>query len=220
MVSKRIGHYTDRLPIGQDRKRRAGASFSSTMNRRYFVSLLVPAVALSATALGQVSPTVKGSRDDLRDARTVYVDVGHDRALGEALAAELRRELPALAIAADPEGADLILRFSRSVADERPARRENWDQPPYSADQTISRTPPPPRRAPLPSERTAGEEPKAPGAFDAPTRFAFGAVLKRAGSGPMREAMSFKQPIRTKADTAARDFVRKFAKEYRRANGE
>jgi hypothetical protein len=188
------------------------------MNRRHFVSLVVP--ALAATALGQVSPTVKGSREDLRGARTVYLDVGHDRALGETLAAELRRELPELVIAAEPEGADLLLRFSRSVADDRPAHRENWDQPPYSADQTISRTPPPPRRAPLPSERTAGDEPKAPGgAFEEPTRFAIGAVLKPVERGPMREALTFKQPIRTKADTAARDFVRRFAKEFRRVNG-
>src|SRR5215203_2697130 len=132
MVSKRIGHYTGRLRIGQDGKRLVGASFLPTMNRRHVVSLLVSALALAAPALGQVSPTVKGSREDLRGARTVYVDAGHDRALGEALAAELGRELPELSIAGEAEGADLILRFSRSVADERPVHRENWDRPPYS----------------------------------------------------------------------------------------
>jgi hypothetical protein len=44
-------------------------------------------------------------------------------------------------------------------------------------------------------------------------------VLRPVPRGPMREAFSFKQPIRTKADSAARDFARKFAREYRRANG-
>jgi hypothetical protein len=182
------------------------------MDRRSFLAIALAA----APALGQVSPTVKGSAEDLRGATRIYVDADYDRALAEQLAAEIRRELPELTIVAEAKEADLVVRFSRSVAD---GGRGVSDEPPFSADQTMPREPPRPRaRAPLPATTAAGAEPEAPSAFDRPDRYAFGSVLKRAPSGPMREAVSFKQPIRTRNDTAARDFVRKFAREYRRAN--
>jgi hypothetical protein len=188
------------------------------MTRRRFILTALAVAALAARATAQVAPTVKGSRDDLRGAKSVYVDTSYDHALRDALAAEIRKELPELTIAEAPEGADLILRFSRSVPDESDGRRGTWDEPPYSADQTMSRTPPPPRRPPLPTEKTSADEPDAPDSFDAPTRYAIGSVLKPVPGGPAREALSFKQPIRTKAEAAARDFARKFAREYRKAN--
>ena len=187
------------------------------MSRPRLLTAILLTAALAATALGQVAPTVKGSRDDLRGARTVYVDASYDRELGDALVAELKSELPELSIAEAAEGADLVLRFSRSVADERRGKHDVSAEPPFSADQKMSRLPPQ-RPQQLPAARDMGDEPAAPDPFERPTRYGIGSVLKPVAAGPSREIISFKQPIRTRAEATVRDFVRKFAKEYRKAN--
>ncbi len=185
------------------------------MYRRFLPLFLV---ALAATATAQVSPTVKGSREDMRGAKRVFVDTAYDRVLRDAIVATLAKELPDLQILDEQEGADLILRFSRSVADEK---RDAWEDPPFSADESISRTPTPTRRVLRPDERPPGSppDPDSLDPLDPPTRYALGSVLKPVKDGPMREALSFQQPIRTKAESAAGDFARKFAKEYRKVNG-
>jgi hypothetical protein len=189
------------------------------MSRLRMLTATLWLAALAATAAGQVAPTVKGSREDLRGARSVYVDASYDREVRDALVAAIKAELPELTIAEAPEGADLVVIFSRSVADERRGDAGVSDEPPFSADQKISRASPPrPQR--LPAARDMGDEPDAPDAFERPTRYGIGSVVKPVAAGPSREALSFKQPIRTKVEATIRDFVRKFAKEYRKQNRE
>ena len=217
MASERIGHYTGRAPIGQGGKRRGRGAFSRAMSRLRTLTATLWIAALAAAAAGQVARTVKGSREDLRGARTVYVDASYDREVRDALVAAIKTELPELTIAEAPEGADLVVIFSRSVADERRGGADISDEPPFSADQKISRTSPP--RAPrLPAARDMGDEPDAPDPFERPSRYGIGSVVKPAPPGPSREILTFKQPIRTKVEATARDFVRKLAKEYRKAN--
>src|SRR5262249_23535020 len=142
MASKRIGHYTDPSPIEQGGKRPGRDTFSLVMPRPGLLTAIALVAALAATAFGQVAPTVKGSREDLRGARSLYGDASDDRELGDAIVAALGSELPELKIADEPDGADLVVRFSRSVADDRPGQHDVSDEPPFSADQKISRTAP------------------------------------------------------------------------------
>src|SRR5262245_34825362 len=124
MASKRIGHYTDRAPIEQGGKRPGRDTFSHVMPRFGLLTAIALVAALAAAAFGQVAPTIKGSREDLHGAHSVYVDASYDRELRDAIVAALKSELPELSIVEEPDGADLVVRFSRSVADDRPGRHD------------------------------------------------------------------------------------------------
>ena len=187
--------------------------------RRFMLSALAALVAGRASA--QVEPTVKGSRDDLRGAKRVFVDTSYDRSLGEAVTAELKTQLPEVELVDDAEGADLVVRCSRGVPD--PAARDPFDDPPFAA-QSPTVASPTHGPAPLSRRTPRADEPTAPlpaddeEDADEPRRYLVGSVLRHIHGGPAREVIAFRQPIRTKAESTARDFVRKLAKEYHKAN--
>lgn len=187
------------------------------MDRRHFIGTIA-AVLVAGRASSQVAPTVKGSRDDLRGAKRVFVDTSYDHSLNEALTAELKAQLPELEIAADEDGAELILRCSRGVTD--PNDHNLFEDPPFSASTTAPRSAPAPltRRMPRDSQPTSPAADDGTDDSDEPRRFLVGSVLRRVAAGPDREIIQFRQPIRMKAENTARDFVRKLAKEYHKAN--
>src|SRR5262245_49751815 len=86
------------------------------MDRRRFIGSIVGTL-LAGRAAAQVEPTVKGSRDDLRGAKRVFVDTSFDHSLNEAVTAEIKAQLPELELASEADGADLVVRCSRGMTD-------------------------------------------------------------------------------------------------------
>lgn len=195
------------------------------------VCVLFCAALLAPVVSAQVGPVTKGSKADLRGATTVYIDTSYDRALQALVVAELAKEVPSLRVLDDPLGADLVLRFNRiSSAARRDGNRLDEEARLSEAARKASR---PVER--VVDTRGARREPQlrsmnAPGPdlggrvemmgenVDQPTRYALGVVLRPAGDGTFREIFDFRQPVWSTYDRAARDFVRKFSKEFRREN--
>lgn len=192
------------------------------MHRRHFILSAVAAAIASPYALAQVAPTVKGSNADLRGAKTVYVDASYDRALRDAVVAELKAQLPELAIEDDPDGADLVVRCSRAVADRDRRNTDQATRPPFDASDRTT-TPaeidvPRPNRPGSRTEERGTSVETGDGPFDDPSRFLLGSVVRPVPGGPSREVFSVRLPVRLKAESAARDLVKKLAKELKKAN--
>ena len=185
--------------------------------------------ALSNAALAQTVPAGKGSPADLRGATTVFIDESVRGELREAIVANLRIELPQISIVDRAEDAALIVRFSTTIAsDELALDRERSDRTDSAGLSTIPDGPSPRLRFP------ASGRPEAPDASrngsvggdalgsdelrDRTYRYAIGSILKPAGPDRFVEPLSFKRRIGKDSDRAVRDFIRKFAKAYRKAN--
>jgi hypothetical protein len=192
------------------------------MNRRRFILSATAAAAVSLRVAAQVAPTVRGSREDLRGAKSVFVDTSEDSALHDAVVAELKAQLPTLAIREEADGADLVVRCTRGVADER-QRNADAIRPPFDASEGSQS----PAEATIPRPSRPGSREESRSGSDSwndhdatadTSRFLLGSVLKRVAGGPAREAVAFRTPVHGQAESAVRDFVRKLAKELEKAN--
>ncbi|MBK6316455.1 MAG: hypothetical protein IPF53_19735 [Blastocatellia bacterium] len=189
---------------------------------------LATLLALAPTATAQIEAVGKGSQSDLRGAASVFVDNKIRAELRDAIVTNLRTELPQLTIVERAEDASLVLRFSTTIgSDSMKLDRDRAGR----ADTGLSSTPagPAPRERFPPSNRpdivdsarnsTRTIDTLAPDDPDPRTyRYAIGSFLKPTGSSRFVETVSFKRRIGADTDRAVRDFVRKFAKAYRKAN--
>ncbi len=194
------------------------------MTLRLFSLALI--IGLATVTSAQTVPAGKGSPADLRGAATVFVDESVRGELRDAIIAHLRVELPQIAVVERAEDAALIVRFSTTIAsDEMAVDRERGERSGSTGLSTIPDGPSPRLRFP------ASGRPEAPDASrsgpdtlggdelkDRTYRYAIGSILKPAGPDRFVEPFSFKRRIGKETHRAVRDFVRKFAKAYRKAN--
>lgn len=186
-------------------------------------------IAFATTAFAQAVAVEKGSPDDLRGATTICVDAGIRGELRDAILANLRTELPRLTVVERPEDAALVLRFSTTIGND--TLGENRGRSDSTGLNDIAQTDgaPKPRMRTPPSDRPgtvdpSRELPRDLDSMDAESsllrtyRYAIGSILKPAGPDRFVEPVTFKRKIGDKVDRAVRDFVRKFAKTYRKAN--
>lgn len=187
---------------------------------------LASLIAVSNATFAQTVPATKGSPADLRSATTLFVDESVRGELREAIVANLRIELPQITIVDRAEDAALLVRFSTTIgSDEMALDRERSGRTDPTGLATTSDGPAPRLRFP------ASGRPEAPDASrsgpdtlggeelrDRTYRYAIGSILKPAGPDRFVEPFSFKRRIGKDTDRAVRDFVRKFAKAYRKAN--
>ena len=73
------------------------------------------ALLVASAAFAQAGHVEKGSRDDLKGAKTVFVDAAGSPEAREVIVASLETELPELHFAAKPEEADLLVRFETTL---------------------------------------------------------------------------------------------------------
>ena len=187
------------------------------------VAALTPAASAQTEAVG------KGSQLDLRGAATVFVDTEIRAELRDSIVTNLRTELPQLTIVERAEDASLVIRFSTTIGSDSmtldrdksgradstglapvatgPAPRERW--PASSRPDIVDSA----RNSTRTIDTLAPDDPE-PRTY----RYAIGSILKPAGASRFVEAVSFKRRIGKDTDRAVRDFVRKFAKSYRKAN--
>lgn len=190
---------------------------------------LAAIVALAPAAFSQTEPVGKGTPADLKGAATVYIDASVRNDLREAIVANLRTELPQLTVVERAEDAALVLRFSTSIGDDSLLDKSVRSDRTGLTDITKADAAAKPRLRIPPSARPdivdpSRDMPTGIDAMDTETpqtrtyRYAIGSVLKPSGPNRFVEPVSFKRRIGDKADRAVRDFVRKFAKAYRKAN--
>lgn len=173
------------------------------------------AVLLSVAAPARAD-LPRGSRDDLKGARTVYVDavVG----ARDLIEMRIRRDLPNLTVVADERDADCVLRFSfsnssASVAEER--------------DVTVTR--------PNPNYRTLSEDERRAGKMQEPVTIQVtekethwvmrpvdrlsGHVLRRLPSAALLPVLDYSIDVPDGlGGRSAETFARWFAKEFKKAN--
>lgn len=199
--------------------------------RIVFLTLLC---LLAPTALAQVAPVEKGTSADLRGATSVFIDTGASVELRDAIVADLRRELPQLAIVDRAADAMLIVQFTTSIGPDNPYLDLNRaDRSGLSHRTNTDRQPPPPgskiedrlTMKPQPEIVEARKTARRPvDAFanqvsqSRPNRYAIGSVFTTSGTNRLVEPVSFKRRIGAKADDAVHAFTRKFVKVYRKAN--
>lgn len=190
---------------------------------------LAAIVAVATTTFAQTVPAGKGSPADLRGAATVFVDESVRGDLRDAIVANFRVEIPEITVVDRAEEAALVVRFSTTIASgEMALDRERDDR---SGSTGLSKVPdgPSPRlrfpasgRPEIPdasrSGSTTGDGLDVEEIRDRTYRYAIGSVLKPAGPDRFVEPFSFRRRIGKETDRAVRDFVRKFAKAYRKAN--
>lgn len=190
---------------------------------------LAAIVAFAPAAFAQTVPAGKGSPEDLRGATTVFVDESVRGELRDAIVANLRIELPQITVVERAEDAALVLLFSTTIGDDtlldRSVRSDRTGLVDISkADAAVK-----PRLRIPPSARPdivdpSRDMPTGIDAMDTETpqtrtyRYAVGSVLKPSGPNRFVEPFSFKRRIGKETDRAVRDFVRNFAKAYRKAN--
>jgi hypothetical protein len=184
------------------------------------------ALLVASAAFAQAGRVEKGSRDDLKGARTVFVDAIGSPELRDVILSNLETELPELHFTTQPDEADLLVRFETTPGRQsRPApvvlkggmtHQSNPDHAPGH-----------PGAGPVATGDSvvrAGRDTSTigpPGLDFGPitTRYGFGSVLRVVGGGRVVEAIKFRQPVFNRPETVARDFARKLAKEFRKANG-
>jgi hypothetical protein len=205
-----------------------------------FATLLVATTTLASTSLAQAPRIVKGTRADLKGMTKVFVDTQKDGYLRDLVASQLRHQLPELTIV-DRRGNDtLVVQFSRQVghrstkadtrASEMTVEPMNRDRLPASGN--------PRGGAAQPQRATSGTAVRRPGASAQPTSTmsvepdasrtdailftpsAFGRVLKVGDAGSFNNVLDFRSTLWRPGnlELAAKDFVGKLAKEYRKAN--
>jgi hypothetical protein len=204
--------------------------------------LLATLSLIASTSLARQYQVTKGSRDDLKGVTTVYVDARED-ALRTLVADELRRQLPQLAQVSSPEDGELVVRFSTALGTKPP------DVDPQVAgprpDNSRMNGPVGEPRGDVfknQSEVIGGhrystyeggtmqvgpvrDSDSAPSIPPRPRRslerHAFGSVLKPADASSFVKIVDFSRTLWRPSDVeaAAKGFVSKLAKEYRKANG-
>lgn len=190
---------------------------------------LAAIVAFAPAAFAQTVPAGKGSPEDLRGATTVFVDESVRGELRDAIVANLRIELPQITVVERAEDAALVLRFSTTIGDDTLLDRSVRSDRTGLVDITKADAAVKPRLRIPPSARPdivdpSRDMPTGIDAMDTETpqtrtyRYAVGSVLKPSGPNRFVEPFSFKRRIGKETDRAVRDFVRKFAKAYRKAN--
>jgi len=188
------------------------------MQRRDFLWSMTAVAFASGRARAQIEATVRGSRDDLKGAKTIRIDTSYDRELREMLAVEVAKELPDLKVVGEDEPSDLVLRCTHGFSDDPGLATID---PAISAE-TGSNGRKPLTRTQMPADParpgTYRQEPDDQDASEEPRRFLVGSVLRPVSGGPAHEAIQFRQAIRIKTELTVRDFVRKLAKELKRAN--
>jgi hypothetical protein len=192
--------------------------------------LCLPALA----AFAQAEKIEKGSRDDLKGAATAFVDTNGDVVLRDFIVGRLKEELPELSVVESRQEAALVVRFVTAVH-ELPMESGLGDPMTAMQHQSNPDYVPPPRndrslsgqaqRRRSESRIIPVQPMKRRPATDAPDartrrieRRAWGWVFKPAGEDLLRQVLKFEKIVRVKTETAAEDFVRKFAREYRKAN--
>jgi hypothetical protein len=201
---------------------------------------------LSPTAIAQTGPIDKGNPEDLRGATSLFVDTGARTDLRDAIIANLQKELPEVKVVAQVEEASLVVRFSTTIAPRGSALEQSDTDRRLSFPQRSTTVRPVPPPAPTASERQAGTaraEMRMPGSDrpdqmesarsrsetfdvlrpdenDTPReyRYAIGAVLKQSAANRYSESFSYVKRVEADTVHAVRDFVKKFAKAYRKAN--
>lgn len=205
------------------------------------VCLLAPAV------FAQVAPVDKGSADDMRGAKSVFVDTGARTDLHDAIVANLHKELPEITVVETVEEAALVVRFQTTVAPKGSALEQaDADRRATLAQRSSTQRPVPAPAPANPGDRTSGlgrTDRSNPGpntvpppdsgrnrseAFDVllpdpddtprEYRYAIGTVLKPSGTNRYTEALSYVRKIEGETIQSIRDFVKKFAKAHRKAN--
>lgn len=190
---------------------------------------LATIVAFAPAAFAQTVPAGKGSPEDLRGATTVFVDESVRGELRDAIVANLRIELPQITVVERAEDAALVLRFSTTIGDDTLLDRSVRSDRTGLVDITKADAAVKPRLRIPPSARPdivdpSRDMPTGIDAMDTETpqtrtyRYAVGSVLKPSGPNRFVEPFSFKRRIGKETDRAVRDFVRMFAKAYRKAN--
>ena len=190
---------------------------------------LAAIVAFAPAAFAQTVPAGKGSPEDLRGATTVFVDESVRGELRDAIVANLRIELPQITVVERAEDAALVLRFSTTIGDDTLLDRSVRSDRTGLVDITKADAAVKPRLRIPPSARPdivdpTRDMPTGIDAMDTETpqtrtyRYAVGSVLKPSGLNRFVEPFSFKRRIGKETDRAVRDFVRMFAKAYRKAN--
>ena len=193
--------------------------------------ILVLAVALlvSPGARAQTEPVEKGSHRDLRGAATVFIDPDVQTEHREAIVANLKTELPQVTVVDRVEDAALVIRFSTTLGSE--SLSASRDRAENSASEGPSDMPvkpalrqrlPPGNRPDIPD--TSRSSSRSLDDVESGTlqprsyRYAVGSILKPYGPNRFIEPVSFKRKLGSDTNRAVRDFVRKFAKAYRKAN--
>ena len=183
-------------------------------------------VLFVSLATGQSPHIVKGSNDDLEGMRKVYVDTGEDATLREIVEAQLREQLPDLALVDAPATDTLVVRFGRGYIE----RRADWDGVdefnkligPKTNDVVVPTRPlPAPGTRTQPTRVAKTPERGAEISTGSPMRrewYALGSVFKPTGAQTFAEVVNFRHIASRGFEGAAKDFVRKLAKEYRKAN--
>jgi hypothetical protein len=193
------------------------------------------AVAIALVVPIDAQRIEKGSRDDLTNVQVVYVDVQNDSQIRAKLLAALAKELPAVRVAESEAEAQLVLRLSITSTPSALPRETGSETIPSGTPQDVVR-PQPMGRAPARSMRepvrrgggnaidpmrdpyegwnleTADDQPRV-------STFVTGEALRPMGANTYRKAFEFVRRVggRTRL-LAVDDFVRSFAKAYRKAN--
>jgi hypothetical protein len=195
----------------------------------------VLALSLAAPVPADAQRVEKGSTADLVAATTVYVDTTADSDVRSRLVAALARELPTLRLLDRSDDAQLVVRFAitstqgkaapQQVPEIGPRPRPPGGSQPRMLSRRVGPTPVELDNRgqvllPDPSRASTGDDDE--GAFENEPRittYATGEVLKPAGGEAFRKAFDFVRRVdgRTRLTTVD-DFVRAFAKQFRKAN--
>jgi hypothetical protein len=213
-----------------------------------FAALFVAAGLLASTALAQGTRIVKGQKTALRGMTKVYVDTQGDSRLADIVVAQLRRQLPEVAVVEAPGDDTILVRFNKSRANSwrelRSARVQSTQltrerQPMYrdrpstgaarrSASEPLpsnnSAADTPPQVAGRPSTTTLDVEPAGivptSSIDNARAPNAFGEVLTPAGPDALAKIVEFRQTVWNPSllEPVVTKFVEKFARDYRKVN--
>lgn len=209
--------------------------------------VFVIACLLAPAAFAQVAQIDKGTPEDMRGSMTVFVDTGVRTDLRDAIIANIRKELPEVTIAGSIDEAHLVIRFQTTVAPRGPdLEQEDADRRAIASQRSSTVRPVPPPPPANPGDRSGGvgrADPRTPvtvrhdqietgrsrsETFDVlrpdpeetprESRYAIGSVLKPTAAKRFTEALSYVRRVEGEAVHSVRDFVKKFAKAYRKAN--
>jgi hypothetical protein len=196
------------------------------MRTRRAVPAVVAALLAASAAFAQAGKVEKGSRDDLKGATTVFVDAAASPEMRDVIVADLETRLPGIHFARRLEDADLVLRFETTLG--RPSRPEpvamkggmtHQSNPEFSpgwaSGGAVANGEPVVRAGQGMPRGTVPDFDFGP----VTSRYGFGSVLRVRDDGRVVEALKFRQAVFNRPETVARDFARKFVKEFRKANG-
>jgi len=205
------------------------------------LAILTAAVGLFAsTALAQSPQIVKGSNSALHGLTRVYVDVPGDAKLASVVADEVRKQLPDITLVSTREEGAIILQFAlhslevpdrstrTTIIREQASYRERNSAGNVRATGAQARAfgqqseqgPPPAKntRSVIYTNESSDVPSSSPAQLRAPQ--AFGRILTPAGPDSFAKVADFRSTVWRESllEPVVSDFVRKFAKEYRKVN--